>query len=193
MYAILDVETNLDEIITQQPMNFPTCAVKKNKKRKPRKLLRKNKYTKLECAARGSCEMKAVSSQQCAKREFYYENPHRTSPFETLMWTKAGFIQTAPCDEPFSKFDAQTTFDIIKIKQHDTKDILRELEQHLCQILLLSGDIETNPGPSMKKVSDERKRKFDKLKRLQEAEDETIIWLKKKTTSAEKEVINAKK
>ena len=187
MYTILNVEATLDDIITQQPMNFPTCAVRKNQKRKPLKLFIKKKYTKLECAARGSCQMKSMSNQQCAKREYYYENPHRNSPFETLMWTKAGFIQTAHCDETISTFDAQTAFDMIKIKQHDTKDISRELEQHLCQMLLLSGDVETNPGPRMKKRSAERKTRLRKLKRVQETEDERKIRLEKdKTTTAKK-------
>ena len=186
MYAILNIETIPDEIITQQPMNFPTCAMKKQQKQKPLKLLRKKKYTKLECAARGSCETKSASNQQCPKQEYYYENPHRNSPFETLVWTKAGFIQTAGCDEPICTFDVQTASDMTRIKQYDIKDILRELEQHLCQILLLSGDIETNPGPRMKKQSAKKKRQLGKLKRQQETEDDGNIRLKKNKTATMK-------
>ena len=186
MYAILDIETIPDEIITQRPTNFPTCAMKKQQKQKPQKLFRKKKYTKLECAARGSCETKSASNQQCPKREYYYENPHRNSPFETLVWTKAGFIQTVVCDEPISTFDVQTPSDMIRINQYVTKDISRQLEQYLCQILLLSGDIETNPGPRMTKQSAQRKRKLEKIKRVQETEDERKIRLEKDKTAAAK-------
>ena len=188
MYGILDVEKTPDEIITQEPMNLPTCAVKKNHKRKPLKLFRKKKYTKLECAARGSWEMKSVSNQ-CPKREYYYENPHRNSPFETLVWTKAGFIQTAYCDEPIPTFDVKTdeyTYDMtgncarftFGQHKHRTK-VFRQPYAHMCKLLMLCGDIESNPGPRMKKQSARTKRRKDKMSKLQETDNEKRARLDK--------------
>ena len=135
--------------------------------------------TKLECAARGCHELNQLQNTQHLKREYYYANPHRNSPFETLMWTKAGFIQRASCDEPVCTFDVQTARDMFRSKHCCTEGTTKKSEKHLSLILLLSGDIETNPGPRMKKQSAQSKKNNMKLKRLQETEGERTIRLDK--------------
>ena len=177
-YDALDVEeVPCQQTMTQMTQNFPIFSKKSKTKRKPLKLNKKRKVTKLECAARGCHERNTLGSAQHLKREYYYANPHRNSPFETLMWTKTGFVQTASYDKPNCKFDVQTALDMIRTKQYGNKDISRELQQHLCEMLLLSGDIETNPGPRMKKMSAKTKRKLNKLKRQQETEGEKNMRL----------------
>ena len=183
-YDALDVEEiPCQQTMTQMTLNFPTITKKSNTKRKPLKLNRKQKMTKLECAARGCHELNQLENTQHLKKEYYYANPYRNSPFETLMWTKAGFIQRASCDEPICTFDVQNVCDMIRSKYCCTEGITKKSEKHLSLMLLLSGDIETNPGPRMKKQSTRSKKEKLKLKRLQETEDERTIRLEKAKTS----------
>ena len=182
-YNSLDVE----EIPCQKTephttLKFPIITKKSKTKRKTLRMYRKRKMTKLECAARGCLHLNSVESIEHLKHEYYYENPYRNSPFETLKWTKVGFIQTAAYDL-LCTFAVQISHGKTGIKQHCTKDyerkIARKSEKHLCQILLLSGDIETNPGPRIKKKSAETIKKEKKLKRLQETDDKRAMRLEK--------------
>ena len=118
--------------------------------------------------------------------EYFYHNPHRQSPFDSLLWTKCGFIQKKNyTEEPFSYF-------VGKIKINHTKTGVEkrryEAAQYAFRFLLLSGDIETNPRPRTKRKSVETKNRQNKVKLLHESEDEKVNRLQK-ASSCKKEAI----
>ena len=142
-YAVLDVEPNWGQTTPQQPMQLPVFAVKNDMKRKPVKLLRKKKYTKLECAARGAYSHTIETMHP--RRNSDYTNPHRTSDFETLKWTKGGFVQTV-FDEHSCDMIGSSACYTFGWHKHATK-VVRQSSAHMFMLLLLCGDIESNPGP----------------------------------------------
>ena len=170
-YAMLDdEETNSGETIPQQPTDLPAFAVKKNMKRKPLTLLmRKKKYTKLECAAMGAYSYTIETMHP--RRNSEYTNPHRTSDFETLRWTKGGFVQTITLDEHTCDMIRSSVCYTFGRHKHVTK-VFRQSCAHMYKLLLLCGDIESNPGPRMKKQSAKTKRRKDRLSQEQATEDE---------------------
>ena len=174
-YAMLDVETNSGQTTPQQPMQLPVFAVKNNMKRKPVKLLRKKKYTKLECAARGAYSHTVETVHP--RRNSDYTNPHRTSDFETLRWTKGGFVQTVFDERSCYMIGSSVCYTFGRHKH--TMKVVRQSSAHMFMLLLLCGDIESNPGPRMKKQSAKTKRRNDKMSRLQETDDEKRARLDK--------------
>ena len=174
-FAVLDVETNSGQTTPQQPMQLPVFAVKNNMKREPVKLLRKNKFTKLECAARGAYSHTIETTHP--RRNTDYTNPHRTSDFETLKWTKGGFVQTV-FDEHSCVMIGNSACYTFGRHKHTTK-VVRQSSAHMFMLLLLCGDIESNPGPRMKKQSTEAKRKKQKMSKMQETEEECRARLDK--------------
>ena len=176
-YAVLDVEeTNSGQTTPQQPMQLPVFAVKNSMKRKPLKLLRKKKYTKLECAARGAYSH--TTETMHPRRNSEYTNPHRTSEFETLRWTKGGFVQTVFDEHSCNMIGCSACYTFGRHK-HATK-IVRQSSAHMFMLLLLCGDIESNPGPRMKKQSTEAKRRKQKMSKMQETEEERRARLDKR-------------
>ena len=173
-YAVLDVETNSGQT-TQQSMQLPVFAVKNNTKRKPVKLLKKKKYTKLECAARGAYSHTIETTHP--RRNTDYTNPHRTSDFETLKWTKGGFVQTVFDEHSCDIIGSSACYTFGRHK-HTTK-VARQSSAHMFMLLLLCGDIESNPGPRMKKQSTEAKRRKQKMSKTQETEEERRARLDK--------------
>ena len=176
-YAVLDVETNSGQTTLQQPMQLPVFAVKNNMKRKPVKLLRKKKYTKLECAARGAYSHTIETTHP--RRKTDYTNPHRTSDFETLMWTKGGFVQTVTLDECTLDMTGCSVCYTFGRHKHAT-NVFRQSCAHIRKLLLLCGDIEANPGPRMKKQSTEAKHRKQKMSKMQETEEERRARLDKR-------------
>ena len=55
--------------------------------------------------------------------------------------------------------------------KHTTK-VVRQSSAHMFMLLLLCGDVESNPGPRMKKQSAKTKRRKEKMSKLQETDDE---------------------
>ena len=109
--------------------------------------------------------------------EYFYHNPHRQSPFDSLLWTKCGFIQRNNYTPgPLSYFSGK-----MKINHNETDVEKRgyDAAQYAFLFLLLSGDIETNPGPRTKRKSVETKNRQNKLKRVNESEDEKVKRLQK--------------
>ena len=156
-YSVLHVEElPCQQFLTQMTLNFPTFAKISKSKRKTLRLKRKRKVTKLQCAARGSQRLNLIETSHVSKPEYYYENPHRNSPFETLMWTKVGFKQTAFCSETPYKFDVQAASEMIRIAQqvtHRPRDAPAKLETEL-YIAKNLGDVSKCKEKTMKQISD---------------------------------------
>ena len=160
-YDSLEVE----EIPSQQAMpqitlKFPALAKKSKSKSKTLRLYRKHKVTKLECASRATFTYTSETVQP--RRTSQYTNPHRTSEFKTLKWTKGGFVQTVTFDEctlDMTRWPVCYTFGRHK---HAT-NIFRQSCANIRKLLLLCGDIEANPGPRMKKQSTAAKRRKLKI------------------------------
>ena len=190
IYEVLTVEENPQHPIVQCPTESPSLTKQTKNKRKVQKPRIIRKVTKLESAAKGSIRNKTTECQQHRKVECQYENPHRTSQFEKIRWTKTGFVQTASHthDELHVNTEVKTTCYSFGKQKHVTKIANRSYNQ-MFKLLLLCGDVETNPGPRAKKQSAATKSRKEKLLRSQESEDERRMRLDKQKTSIMKHII----
>ena len=177
-YDSLEVEEIPSQpAIPQITLKFPTLAKKSKRKSKALRLYRKRKVTKLECAARATFPYTSETVQP--RRTSQYTNPHRTSEFKTLKWTKGGFVQTVTLDECTLDMTGCCVCYTFGRHKHATV-VFRQSCAHIRKLLLLCGDIETNPVPSMKKQSTESKRRKQKMSKMQETEEERIARLDKR-------------
>ena len=163
-YDVLSFDEHTCSSHLSNPQIYPVGT----KSKKMLTLRRMKKVTKLECAARGSLVDQNVQCPQNVKRECNYTNPHRTSEFETLSWTKGGFVQTVTLDELTINTKRRCACYTFGRHKHTTK-VFRQSCTHMYKLLLLCGDVESNPGP---RKSAATRRKKAKLYMMQKREEE---------------------